>query len=632
MLRYWLFVFFLIASALAPAAAPTPAAAPAIAAAPTAALTVLSYHDVRDQVDARLDADREAISTRHLVDQFEWLRAQGYTPVSLEQLITARQGGKPLPEKAVMLTFDDGLVSAHTRVLPLLRAYGYPAVVAVVGRWLDLAPGESIDYAGRKLTRADFLSPVQLRELADSGLVDVVSHSYDLHRSITANPLGGQSPAATTREWTSEKGYESTTQLLQRLREDMRRSAAQIQALSGRAPRAMVWPYGAHSRAADRIAAEQGMPVAFSLGGLEQRGDSAVARLLLSANPDAGGLAAELRREPEWGRPVRAVQVDLDQVYDADAAQQARNLDALLERVRGLGVNQVWLQAYADPDGDGAADAVYFPNRHLPLRADLYSRVAWQLRTRASVDVYAWMPVLAFVLPDAQRQQRLAIGAAVHDGRSDPPRLDPFRAETRTLVGDLYEDLAAAGYMGGLLFGDDAVLRDDDQLAIGAPAPGRARTDALIAFTATLADRAAEWRPDLRTARNLFAAPVLDAAAEMHTAQALDRFVASYDQVAIMAMPELEGADDADVWLQELVHAAYAVADAPQRCVFELQARDWRRGEAIPTPLLTRRLLRLQQAGARHLSYYPDDFLRNAPALAPLRAVISASEHPYRRP
>ena len=59
----------------------------------------------------------------------------------------------------------------------------------------------------------------------------------------------------------------------------------------------------------------------------------------------------------------------------------------------------VYLQAYADPKGTGVAESVYFPNRHLPMRSDLFSRAAWQLNTRANVQVYAWMPVLAFRPP-----------------------------------------------------------------------------------------------------------------------------------------------------------------------------------------------------------------------------------------
>ena len=64
--------------------------------------------------------------------------------------------------------------------------------------------------------------------------------------------------------------------------------------------------------------------------------------------------------------------MDLDYVYSADAGEQERNLSALLDRIQAIRPTTVYLQAYADPDGDGEADALYFPNRTLPMRADLF--------------------------------------------------------------------------------------------------------------------------------------------------------------------------------------------------------------------------------------------------------------------
>ncbi len=600
---------------------------------PAHALIVLGYHDVRDDVNGKLDADRDAISSHHLVEHFEWLKSRGYPIVSFDQVLAAENGGPALPENAILLTFDDGLESVYTRVLPLLRAYRYPAVVAISGKWLDLKPGETIDYARKKFSRNDFLTSTQVREIADSGLVEIASHSYDLHKAAAANPLGSVMPAAVTRIWDKNTGYETESAWRERVRTDLQRSKDQITALTGKAPRAIVWPYGATGREANQIAAELGMSVAFDLGGRDQaRFDGgSIARILLSGNPDVQSLAWEIRHKAH-ASPIRVVQVDLDYVYDADPAQQERNLSALINRIFRLGVNQVYLQAFADPDGDGAADAVYFPNRHLPMRADLYSRVSWQLRTRAGVNVYAWMPVLAFVLPDSRQQSRLAIPAVTHKNRSDPPRLDPTLPETRQLVGDIYEDLTAAGFAGGLLFGDDAVLRDDDQLSAGAPAPGRPRTLALIKFTDELARRAARWRAPLKTARNLFAQPVLDAQAEQWTAQDLGLFLASYDQVALMAMPHLESAVDGDAWLERLAAKVLAVPGARERTIFELQSRDWRNGKAIDAAQLRHEIRLLQQAGAFNLGYYPDDFLNNQPDLKQIREVISAAEFPYPKP
>ena len=600
---------------------------------PANALIVLGYHDVRDDVNGKLDPDRDAISSQHLIEHFEWLKSRGYPIVSFEQVLAAENHGPALPENAILLTFDDGLESVYTRVLPLLRAYQYPALVAVVGRWLDLKAGETVDYAGKTLGRSDFLTAKQIRELEDSGLVEIASHSYDLHKAISANPLGSVMPAAVTRVWDGKSVYETESAWRGRLKADLKRSKDQIKSLTGKAPRAIVWPYGATGREANQVAAELGMSIAFDLGGRDQaRFDGgSIARILLSGNPDVHILAWELRHQAH-ASPIRAVQVDLDYVYDPDPAQQERNLGTLISRIYRLGVNQVYLQAFADPDGDGAADALYFPNRHLPMRADLYSRVSWQLRTRAGVHVYAWMPVLAFVLPDASQQSKLAIRVPTNKTRNDPPRLDPTLAESRQLIGDIYEDLTAAGFASGLLFGDDAVLRNDDGLSAGAPAKGRERTLALISFTDELAHRAARWRAPLKTARNLFAQPVLDADAEQWTAQDLGLFLASYDQVALMAMPHLESADDADAWLANLAAKVLAVPGARERTVFELQSRNWKDGEAIDAARLSHEIRLLQQAGAFNLGYYPDDFLKNQPDLKRIREAISASEFPYPKP
>ena len=87
-------------------------------------------------------------------------------------------------------------------------------------------------------------------------------------------------------------------------------------------------------------------------------------------------------------------------MYDADPAQEARNIDQLVSRVYNLKINTVFLQAFSDPTASGVAKSVYFPNRFLPVRQDLFNRVAWQLGTRAQVKVYGWLPVLSFDFGD----------------------------------------------------------------------------------------------------------------------------------------------------------------------------------------------------------------------------------------
>src|SRR5947209_2341673 len=94
-------------------------AATSIARAGDRSFIALCYHGVEDR-----DPDQAfvGVSTDRLVQQLTWLQSNGYQFVSLDTILAARDGGKELPEKAVLLTFDDGLESFYTRVFPILKA------------------------------------------------------------------------------------------------------------------------------------------------------------------------------------------------------------------------------------------------------------------------------------------------------------------------------------------------------------------------------------------------------------------------------------------------------------------------------------------------------------------------------
>ena len=83
-------------------------ALPAVAAEPT--FHVISYHDVRDDVVGDYDPDEYAVSTRNLITQFTWLRDHDFHPVSVDDILAAYDGGAPLPENAILLTFDLSLI------------------------------------------------------------------------------------------------------------------------------------------------------------------------------------------------------------------------------------------------------------------------------------------------------------------------------------------------------------------------------------------------------------------------------------------------------------------------------------------------------------------------------------------
>ena len=234
--------------------------------------------------DARRDRDQYAISTRNLIDHFSWLRVHGFVPVSIDDILLARDGTTPLPDNAVLLTFDDGLRSAYTHVLPLLKLFDYPAVVSVVTNWIE--NDAIVTQGGRTLSRHDFLTWTQIREMQASGLVDIASHSHDLHRGVLANPQDNEQPAGVSIRYIAS-GYEDGPSYLARINNDLATSAISIERHTDRAPRVVAWPFGAYNDALLAAATDNGMTIAMTLedGPNALDGLHRVTRHLIEANP-----------------------------------------------------------------------------------------------------------------------------------------------------------------------------------------------------------------------------------------------------------------------------------------------------------------------------------------------------------
>lgn len=156
----------------------------------------------------------------------------------------------------------------------------------------------------------------------------------------------------------------------------------------------------------------------------------------------------------------------------------------------------------------------------------------------------------------------------------------------------------------------------------------RLKTRALIDLTQQLARRVRTYHPDLRTARNLYARVVQEPQSEAWYAQSLPEFVASYDFVALMAMPYMEGSDSPKAWLERLLEQVAATPQALDKTIFELQSRDWRDGRDIPTAVLVEQIEALLHQGAHHIGYYPEDFIRGHPILPAFQRGISLNDYP----
>ncbi len=607
--------------------------------------TILSYHEIADKSQT-LDATY-AVTPSNFNQQMDWLIENGYHFVSIDDILKYRKSGKSLPSKAVLITFDDGYSSVYANAYPIIKKHKIPVVIALVGSWLQAK--DKADFNGRMVPRSEFLSQKEIKEMVGSGLVEIASHSYASHKGIQGNPQGNMQPAMRTRQWICDKNsYENEKAYKQRIYNDLEKNNRFLKHYTGQKPRVMVWPYGHYNSEVRKIAERLGMPVGLTLDDGSNTATTplwGLRRILVEHKMTLPDLELNMwvrnANFTDDARTTKAAHIDLDYIYDADPVQQEKNLGDLLERIKRLGVNTVYLQAFADPDANGAADYVYFPNRNMPMRTDLFNRVAWQISTRTQVKrIYAWMPMIAWQLPQnnpAAKDMVVTLQVDLTHLNMGYPRLSPFSPKARKVIKEIYEDLAKSTYIDGILFHDDVTLSDfeDDSKAAHTQYKKwglasdvtkiradkkqfqkwtKLKTDYLDELAMQLAQIVRNEQPGLKTARNLYAQVALNKDAQEWYAQSLHESIKHYDYTAIMAMPYMEQANDPKEFYDRIVHSVKQEECGLERTVMELQTVNWRKdNEPISSKELSDTIEHLYGSGVHHIAYYPDDLFRNVP-------------------
>ena len=243
---------------------------------------ILLYHHVADDTPGST-----SVSPATFAAHLRHLERHDYRVVPLSRIIQALNERAPLPERAVVITFDDAYRSVYTQAAPMLERYGYPYAIFVSTGYIDGGLG-------------NYMTWQQLRELEDRG-AEIGNHSrthdHYLHRPTP------ESPAA----WR------------QRIRTDIRAAQQRLDEQLERPLPALAYPYGEFSPALTAIAAELGY-TAFG----QQSGAVAVSSDLQAlprfpmagSYADMGALAEKLRTRPF---AVRVLAPD-DPVLPAGAA------------------------------------------------------------------------------------------------------------------------------------------------------------------------------------------------------------------------------------------------------------------------------------------------------------------------
>ena len=202
-------------------------------------LPIIMYHHITENPDK---AGKYTVLVSEFEKDVRKLKESGYTTVTVKDLIDYVSGNGSLPEKPIMLTFDDGFESFATLAYPIIRKNNIKAVVSVIGSVTEkysVTEDHNINYSN--------LNFDTINELLSQGLVEIQNHSYDMHKSQQ-----GQ------RKGISKLPSETAEQYKENLTEDLLTVQKILKLKCGITPQCVVYPFGAYSDETTKIIKELG--------------------------------------------------------------------------------------------------------------------------------------------------------------------------------------------------------------------------------------------------------------------------------------------------------------------------------------------------------------------------------------
>ena len=208
------------------------------------ALPVVMYHSIVDSAERE---GKYVIRPSLLERDMKYLKDNGYTAVLPDELYEYVNGGGKLPEKPVMLTFDDGFYNNLVYALPLLEKYDMKAVISVVGKFTE----DETNRGEKQSSKYSYLTWEQVKELGDSGRVAIGNHSYNMH---------GESG----RKGTVRRKGESEAAYAGAVGEDIRRMQDVTLEKTGIKMNVFTYPFGAITKTSEKVVKEMGFIMSLS--------------------------------------------------------------------------------------------------------------------------------------------------------------------------------------------------------------------------------------------------------------------------------------------------------------------------------------------------------------------------------
>lgn len=206
-------------------------------------LPIFMYHGVN-----QTNIGRYVLPVSRLEEDLQWLRNNGYETILMTDLIEYTENpNAKLPPKPIILTFDDGYYNNYLYAYPLLKKYDMKAVISVVGAFTEATIKE-----GTLNANYSHLTYEQMKEMQDSGLVEIQNHTYNLHSISFVRKGAKMNPG---------EDYQSYRKLIVN---DLTTLQNKLKENTGYIPNTFTYPFGRYTKELTEIAIELGFKACLS--------------------------------------------------------------------------------------------------------------------------------------------------------------------------------------------------------------------------------------------------------------------------------------------------------------------------------------------------------------------------------
>ena len=206
-------------------------------------LPIIMYHHISKKSSALGDY---VITPEQFETDLKYIKQKGYEAITAQNLVDYYNGNFKLPEKPIMITFDDGYLSFYEYAYPLLKKHDMKAVLSIIGKYTDLysdCDDRNVNYA--------HVTWDNVAEMSKSGLVEIANHTYDLH-------------TLTERKGSTIKSGEKVDCYQMMLSSDLKIVQQKVSDSTGITPTTFTYPFGRVCKQSYSIIEEMGFKV--SLG------------------------------------------------------------------------------------------------------------------------------------------------------------------------------------------------------------------------------------------------------------------------------------------------------------------------------------------------------------------------------